>query len=1486
MTARGRTLLARVALAVLLGVSSVAVSFETAPGAAAAAPSATLTKQALDQSGNEIPNGSSLTPGSPIKWVLNYDNTSGTPAHARVTDPIGANQTFVPGTLQAPPIWSKEYSADGTTFGTTDLGTDTVAVRSQADVPSTSTGAAVPVPPPITSTFQTSATGGDGFRPILFGNDVFNIFHHTLLGGEQTIACTNASTGEACPGYPKTLSYGSPSETVSTSFTPMQFIRSDGKMFFPTQRAADYGVACFDLSAGTGCGYTQLSAPGTTVARSGDFPAMIEGAARVGTDLYFYGSEEVGGVFTPTLYCFDPAAQAACADGARTDLSITANGSVVGWNPGVNGLGSGLVVQLTPDGTRVYLDQAFGGPSGSQVSCFDTATRSACPGWSTPLVLPTPNFAGTGYGSFLLDPGAPGPHGICAASLGGYRGGRSAPREESCVAADKTPVPNFRAPSDVPDQATLEQVTFVPQLDSSYFAFFDVRGGVPASGYAFCWDWSANRECAAFPTRHWDTDNPPTQTPINRGDTRDYAYTYDPATNCMWGLGDAGYLWTFDARTGANPCRVGRQAIELVSPTSFYCDGKPGHVQGWNQVRFISSRLDAFAEIRVTILDSTNTPVPGFVDRTLPLSGPDAGVLDISSIPASGATATLAAQIIVNAPTNDPWANGLQPYAELTFFGDSPQICFQTTVAKVCQSDATSDQAHADTDGTLVESNKITFQIRPDATGCTPTLTKTAQDDIVPAGSPIGFTVTLANPGPNSLPGLTLTDALPAGSGLTWSIAGQQGPATCSITGAPPAQTLDCGTFTLAAGESQTVHLTSPTSPQACMVVDNTATASSPVTGDATAEDTVTVQCPTTVTTTPSRTEAMLGAPFHDTVVVADGTPVPTGTVTFALYGPGDTSCAANLVSGPEFEDVPLTPSGARSGDFTPTKPGAYQWVVHYSGDPLHSASSGACGDPTEQVAVVVTELTKTADHAVVSAGSPIGFTVTLHNPGPLPASGLAVTDALPAGSGLTWSIAGQQGPATCSITGAPPAQTLDCGTFTLAAGESQTVHLTSPTSPQACMVVDNTATASSPVTGDATAEDTVTVQCPTTVTTTPSRTEAMLGAPFHDTVVVADGTPVPTGTVTFALYGPGDTSCAANLVSGPEFEDVPLTPSGARSGDFTPTKPGAYQWVVHYSGDPLHSASSGACGDPTEQVAVVVTELTKTADHAVVSAGSPIGFTVTLHNPGPLPASGLAVTDALPAGSGLTWSIAGQQGPATCSITGAPPAQTLDCGTFTLAAGESQTVHLTSPTSPQACMVVDNTATAALAGDRATATSSITVSCPTSMVTTASSANGPVGVVIRDTAEVTGGQPPPTGTVKFALYAPGDLHCTRNLLAENSDSRDVLMANGQATSLDYTTTETGTYQWVATYNGDDVHQPAEGSCGDPSEQVTLEPGFTTQVTAPPATQSPVASSLANTGVGLPPLMIAVITLIGAGALLLGTTSLVTQRNRRRRHTP
>ena len=58
--------------------------------------------------------------------------------------------------------------------------------------------------------------------------------------------------------------------------------------------------------------------------------------------------------------------------------------------------------------------------------------------------------------------------------------------------------------------------------------------------------------------------------------------------------------------------------------------------------------------------------------------------------------------------------------------------------------------------------------------------------------------------------------------------------------------------------------------------------------------------------------------------------------------------------------------------------------------------------------------LVKTADAAIVQAGSPIGFTMTATSTGPGVAKTVMLTDVLPVGSGLSWSVSPAN--AACSI--------------------------------------------------------------------------------------------------------------------------------------------------------------------------------------------------------------------------------------------------------------------------------------------------------------------------------------------------------------------------------------------------------------------------------------------------------------------------------------
>jgi hypothetical protein len=108
----------------------------------------------------------------------------------------------------------------------------------------------------------------------------------------------------------------------------------------------------------------------------------------------------------------------------------------------------------------------------------------------------------------------------------------------------------------------------------------------------------------------------------------------------------------------------------------------------------------------------------------------------------------------------------------------------------------------------------------------------------------------------------------------------------------------------------------------------------------------------TTPAGTPTTVPATWSASIHDSATVTGSS--PTGTVTFNLYAPGDTTCSTSIYSDTET----LSSGSATSGNFTDIGSsgtygaGTYQWVVSYSGDANNSDSSSSCGDTSEQETV------------------------------------------------------------------------------------------------------------------------------------------------------------------------------------------------------------------------------------------------------------------------------------------------------------------------------------------------------------------------------------------------------------------------------------------------------------------------------------------------------------------------------------------------------
>ena len=117
---------------------------------------------------------------------------------------------------------------------------------------------------------------------------------------------------------------------------------------------------------------------------------------------------------------------------------------------------------------------------------------------------------------------------------------------------------------------------------------------------------------------------------------------------------------------------------------------------------------------------------------------------------------------------------------------------------------------------------------------------------------------------------------------------------------------------------------------------------------------------------------------------------------------------------------------------------------------------------------------------------------------------------------------------------------------------------------------------------------------------------------------------------------------------------------------------------------------------------------------------------------------------------------------------------------------------------------------------------------CPTGL-TTNSTPTATVGEKISDTATLSGANDP-NGTVDFTLYGPftGNDPTQDECIVDNavftSNDRPLTGPNAQgdytASSAEYTTTEAGRYQWVASYSGDtNGNQDSTTACNDPNEQ-------------------------------------------------------------------
>jgi hypothetical protein len=130
--------------------------------------------------------------------------------------------------------------------------------------------------------------------------------------------------------------------------------------------------------------------------------------------------------------------------------------------------------------------------------------------------------------------------------------------------------------------------------------------------------------------------------------------------------------------------------------------------------------------------------------------------------------------------------------------------------------------------------------------------------------------------------------------------------------------------------------------------------------------------------TTPSGSTPLGG--FASDKATLTGTGTATGSVTFKLYGPGDTGCTTALAT----RNGPVSGNVAQSGNVQVVNgPGTYRWIATYNGDTNNAVSVSGCD---EEVFTVVGQ-TLTGRAYGLSVASSLG-SLPLVNVAPLPDTG------------------------------------------------------------------------------------------------------------------------------------------------------------------------------------------------------------------------------------------------------------------------------------------------------------------------------------------------------------------------------------------------------------------------------------------------------------------------------------------------------------------
>ncbi len=356
--------------------------------------------------------------------------------------------------------------------------------------------------------------------------------------------------------------------------------------------------------------------------------------------------------------------------------------------------------------------------------------------------------------------------------------------------------------------------------------------------------------------------------------------------------------------------------------------------------------------------------------------------------------------------------------------------------------------------------------------------------------------------------------------------------------------------------------------------------------------------------------------------------------------------------------------------------------------------------------------VTSTPDAATVTAGNPIGYTIAIANSSAGTANNATLSDPLPAGNNINWSInPAYSGPGTCAITGAVGSQVLNCNFGNVAPSTSFSIHLLSPSSSAGTFINASNVTATNQQ-----------------ILSIASITVQALPTPMFSGLTPSQSIAFGTPSITLSgKIGSGTIFPPAGEKVSITINDVTRTATIGSNGAFTtsfptvtiPTSATPYSITYSFAGD----ATLGAATNTS-------TTLTITGSNQTVTFGA-LPTTAAYGSTFPVTAS---------ASSGLPVTIAAS---GACSISGGIVTMTAGTGTCTLVATQAGNANF-KPAS----------ATKTVTATKANSATAITANTPNP-----SNISQPVNVSFT-----VSGITKPTGSVK--VTATTGETCTGNLTA------------------------------------------------------------------------------------------------------------------------